>query len=58
MRRARLQFWPFERLCGHDVLIETQHVMGVVLLLDLSQAGIVRPVAPPDKLVAGIKNQA
>src|SRR5215471_21629093 len=37
-----------------DVLVEAQHIVGVVLLLDLRKASIVRTVAQADKLVTRV----
>jgi hypothetical protein len=48
----RLRFSIIRGLCGLDVLVQPQHVLGVVLFLDLNQASVVRPVRGPDKLLA------
>jgi hypothetical protein len=39
------RFLSVRRAIGLDVLVEPQHVVWVVLFLDLHEAGIVRPVA-------------
>jgi len=39
---------------GLDVLVESQHVVWVVLFLDLHEASIVRPIARADQLVTRI----
>jgi hypothetical protein len=45
---------PHDPLVRLDVLIEAQDVPGVILFLNLHQAGIVRPTRHPDQLVAGL----
>ena len=50
---ARLRFLMIRGLMRLDVLVEPQHILGVVLFLDLHQASVVRSVRRPDKLFAG-----
>jgi len=35
-----------------DVLVEMQHILGVVLFLDLDKSSVVRGVSCPDKFIA------
>ena len=42
----------FDGLIRLDVLIEPQHIPGIVLFLDLHQSSVVRPVRRPHKLLA------
>ncbi len=46
------QFRPFNGLFRRDVLVETQHIMGVVLLFNLRQPSVVRPVSGLDERFA------
>jgi hypothetical protein len=41
-------------LNGLDVLVESQHIIGIILFLELHEASIVRPVGRPDKLVTRV----
>src|SRR5712692_6154403 len=43
----------FDCLVRLDVLVEPQHIPGVVLFLDLHQSSVVRSVRRPDELFAG-----
>jgi hypothetical protein len=50
---AQLRFSTIRGRIRLDVLVERQHVLGVVFSLHLNQASVVRSVRGPDKLVAG-----
>jgi hypothetical protein len=41
-------------LTGPDVLVESQHIVGIILFLEFHEASIVRPVCRPDKLVTRV----